>query len=231
MDTNKVSGDIESSPFAPWLLVSCGSKYGRKGNGGIGNIGKASNEGRMSGGGFQAVKIGVENISIDGVLGNGEVGNSENYGSKNGKTSKHAFDKVGDPRFEVLNEEMDKSSVPATPSSVPTATVPIKSSRLRFMCSNQTVGHDVERRSPVQKAVLDHLERRFVEVISVAEALREEVHKSDKERNESDKVRREQHKELVCMIQTFQGTSTQMHTDEPFHYEALGVTPWQGIGR
>ncbi|KAK4848966.1 hypothetical protein QYF36_019257 [Acer negundo] len=108
MDTNKVSGDIESSPFAPWLLVSCGSKYGRKGNGGIGNIGKASNEGRMSGGGFQAVKIGVENISIDGVLGNGEVGNSENYGSKNGKTSKHAFDKVGDPRFEVLNEEMDK---------------------------------------------------------------------------------------------------------------------------
>ncbi|KAK1586880.1 hypothetical protein Q3G72_007131 [Acer saccharum] len=52
------------------------------------------------------------------------------------------------------------------------------------------VGHDVERRSPVRQVVPDHLERRFAEVISVIKALREEVHKSDRERKESDKAKR-----------------------------------------
>ncbi|KAI9180449.1 hypothetical protein LWI28_004880 [Acer negundo] len=104
MDTKEVSGVAEDSPFGLWLLVSYGSKYG-KGNGGTRNIGKAGNRGKMSGGGVKAVKIGVENISIDEVLGNGNVGKSEKYGSKNGKTSKNAFDKVGGSRFEVLNEE------------------------------------------------------------------------------------------------------------------------------
>ncbi|KAI9195700.1 hypothetical protein LWI28_017306 [Acer negundo] len=85
-----------------------GSKYGIKGNDGTWNIGKAGNEGRMRGGGFQDVKTGVVNISIDGVLGNWNVENCENYRSKNGKTSKNAFDKVGGSRFEVLNEEMDE---------------------------------------------------------------------------------------------------------------------------
>ncbi|KAK1554179.1 hypothetical protein Q3G72_008919 [Acer saccharum] len=73
MDTKEVSGAAEDSPFGPWLLVSYGSKYG-KGNGGTRNIGKAGNWGRMSGGGVQAVKTGVENISIDGVF---EVLNEE----------------------------------------------------------------------------------------------------------------------------------------------------------
>ncbi|KAK1583569.1 hypothetical protein Q3G72_025090 [Acer saccharum] len=106
MDTKEVSGAIEDSPFGPWLLVSYGSKYGR-GNGGTRNIGKAGNGGKINGGGVQAIKTGVENISIDGVLGNGNVGKSENYRSKNSKTSKNAFDKVGGSRFKVLNEEMD----------------------------------------------------------------------------------------------------------------------------
>ncbi|KAK0584283.1 hypothetical protein LWI29_010489 [Acer saccharum] len=71
----------------------------------------------------------------------------------------------------------------------------------------------------------DHLERRFADVIIAVEALQEEVRKSERDRKESDKVRDEQHKELVYMIQTLQGTSTQMYTDDLFHYEAPGVTP------
>ncbi|KAK1550356.1 hypothetical protein Q3G72_017813 [Acer saccharum] len=66
---------------------------------------------------------------------------------------------------------------------------------------------------------------------SAIEALREEVRKSERDRNESDKIKDEQLKELVHMIQTLYGTSTQMHTDDLFHYEALGVTPQQGLGR
>ncbi|KAK0571393.1 hypothetical protein LWI29_015047 [Acer saccharum] len=58
------------------------------------------------------------------------------------------------------------------------------------------------------QTVPDHLERRFTDVISAVEALQEEVRSSDRERKESDSVRDEQHKELVCMIQTLQGTST-----------------------
>ncbi|KAK0580727.1 hypothetical protein LWI29_005570 [Acer saccharum] len=103
--------------------------------------------------------------------------------------------------------------------------------RLRFVSSRRRGGHDAERRSPVRQAAPDHLEQWFTDVISVVEALREEVRKSERDRKESDKVRDEQHKELVRMIQTLQGTSTQMHTDDPFHYEALGVTPQQGLGR
>ncbi|KAK1563233.1 hypothetical protein Q3G72_024537 [Acer saccharum] len=72
---------------------------------------------------------------------------------------------------------------------------------------------------------LDHLERWFADVIIAVEALREEVRKSERDRKESDKVRDEQHKELVCMIQTLQGTLTQMFTDDLFHYEAPRVTP------
>ena len=74
------------------------------------------------------------------------------------------------------------------------------------------------------------MERRFADVIIAVEALQEEVRKSERDRKESDKVRDEQHKELVRMIQTLQGTSTQMHTDDPFHYEAPGVIPQQGLG-
>ncbi|KAK0588089.1 hypothetical protein LWI29_034131 [Acer saccharum] len=81
------------------------------------------------------------------------------------------------------------------------------------------------------KVAPDYLEHRFADVISAVEALREEVRKSERDRKESDKVRDEQHKELVRMIQTLQGTSTQMYTDDPFHYEAPRVMPQQGLGR
>ncbi|KAK1572097.1 hypothetical protein Q3G72_027586 [Acer saccharum] len=82
-------------------------------------------------------------------------------------------------------------SVPFAPSSVPATdtTTPARRTRLRF-------------------AVPDHLERRFADVISAVEALREEVRKSERDRKESDRVRDEQHKELIRMIQTLQGTST-----------------------
>ncbi|KAK1550873.1 hypothetical protein Q3G72_026207 [Acer saccharum] len=59
--------------------------------------------------------------------------------------------------------------------------------------------------------VPDQLERRFTKLISAVDALREDVRKSDLERNESDKVKEKQYKELVRMIQTLQGTSTHMH--------------------
>ncbi|KAK1561815.1 hypothetical protein Q3G72_001100 [Acer saccharum] len=129
---------------------------------------------------------------------------------------------------------VDKS-VPFAPSSVPAAAVVVvahaRRTRLRFLSSIRTGGHDAEQRSPVRESVPDHLERRFANVISAVKALREEVHKSDKERKESDRVKDEQNKELVRMIHTLQGTSTQMHTDEPFHYEAPGVMPQQGLDR
>ncbi|KAK0600457.1 hypothetical protein LWI29_015218 [Acer saccharum] len=48
--------------------------------------------------------------------------------------------------------------------------------------------------------VPDQLKRRFTEVINAIESLREEVYKNDLERKESDKVKEEQHKELVHMI-------------------------------
>ncbi|KAK2652842.1 hypothetical protein Ddye_012698 [Dipteronia dyeriana] len=81
METNEVSSVVEDSPFGHWLLVSYDSKYGMKGNGGTGNIGK---------------------------VGNGNVGNSENCGSKSGNTRKNDFDKVGGSGFKVLCEEMDE---------------------------------------------------------------------------------------------------------------------------
>ncbi|KAK0592378.1 hypothetical protein LWI29_018148 [Acer saccharum] len=101
-------------------------------------------------------------------------------------------------------------SVPFAPSSVPATdtTAPARRTRLRFVSSRRRRGHDAERRSPVREAVPDHLERRFADVISAVEALREEVRKSERDRKESDRVRDEQHKELVRMIQTLQGTST-----------------------
>ncbi|KAK0577009.1 hypothetical protein LWI29_026537 [Acer saccharum] len=129
------------------------------------------------------------------------------------------------------NQPIENTSVLATPSSVPVAAAPVKRTRLRFISSTQTVGHNAERRSPVREAIPGHLEHRIAEVISAIEALWEELHKNDRERKESGKVRQEQHKELVNMIQTLQGTSTQMHMDESFHYEVPRVTPRQGIGR
>ncbi|KAK1559562.1 hypothetical protein Q3G72_015819 [Acer saccharum] len=68
------------------------------------------------------------------------------------------------------------TSVLATSSSVPAAAAPV--------------------------AIPGHLERRIAEVISAIEALWEELHKNDRERKESGRVRQEQHKELVNMIQT-----------------------------
>ncbi|KAK1578158.1 hypothetical protein Q3G72_027995 [Acer saccharum] len=123
-------------------------------------------------------------------------------------------------------------SVPFAPSSVliTDTTAHAMHTCLRFMSSRRRRGHDAKRRSLVREAAPDHLERRFADVISAVEALREEVRKSERVRKESDKVKDEQHKELVRMIQTLQGTSTQMHTDDPFHYEAPGVTPQQGLG-
>ncbi|KAK1582262.1 hypothetical protein Q3G72_013374 [Acer saccharum] len=52
----------------------------------------------------------------------------------------------------------------------------------------------------VANAVPDQLKRWFIEVINAIESLREEVYKNDLERKESDKVKEEQHKELVHMI-------------------------------
>ncbi|KAK1555877.1 hypothetical protein Q3G72_032654 [Acer saccharum] len=122
-------------------------------------------------------------------------------------------------------------SVPFAPSSVlaTDAAAPTRRTRLRFMPYRRRGGHDTERRSPVREAVPDHLERQFADVISAVEALREEIRNSDRERKESEGVRDKQHKELVRMIQTLQGTSTQMHMDDPFHYEAPRVTPQQGL--
>ncbi|KAK1564946.1 hypothetical protein Q3G72_015345 [Acer saccharum] len=108
------------------------------------------------------------------------------------------------------------SSVPAVERRSPPASA--RHTRLRFVSSRR-------RGAP------DYLEHRFTDVISAVEALREEVRKSERDRKESDKVRDEQHKELVRMIQTLQGTSTQMYTDDPFHYEAPRVMPQQGLGR
>ncbi|KAK0579062.1 hypothetical protein LWI29_020277 [Acer saccharum] len=104
------------------------------------------------------------------------------------------------PEDDVKLREADIE--PFAPSSVPTAAAPAKCTRLRFMSSTQRKGHDAERRSPAREAVLDHLERWFANVFNVVEALREEVRNSERERKESDKVREEQHKELVRMIQT-----------------------------
>ncbi|TXG47057.1 hypothetical protein EZV62_026351 [Acer yangbiense] len=112
------------------------------------------------------------------------------------------------------------SSVSVAPSSVPTASIPVRSTRVRFVQARRgTAGH-TDQRSLVREAVPDRWERQIIEVISVVDALREEVRKRDRERQE-------QHEELIRMIRTLQGTSTQMHTDEPFHYEAPGVTPLQ----
>ncbi|KAK3211272.1 hypothetical protein Dsin_015978 [Dipteronia sinensis] len=72
------------------------------------------------------------------------------------------------------------------------------------------------------KAVPDHLERWFAEVISYVNPLRKEVSKSDRERQE-------QHHELVRMICTLQGTSIEIHTDEPRVDGATGVTAQQDI--
>ncbi|KAK3195853.1 hypothetical protein Dsin_027163 [Dipteronia sinensis] len=65
----------------------------------------------------------------------------------------------------------------------------------------------------IDEVVPYHWERRFAKVISALNALREEVRKSDK-----DKL--EQHQELVDMICKLQGTSTEVHTDEPMDVDA-----------
>ncbi|KAK1582972.1 hypothetical protein Q3G72_019879 [Acer saccharum] len=68
-------------------------------------------------------------------------------------------------------------SVPFAPNSVPTADIiaPARITRLRFVSSRMRGGHDAEQRSPVREATLDHLERRFTDVINEVEALWEEV--------------------------------------------------------
>ncbi|KAK2653124.1 hypothetical protein Ddye_012980 [Dipteronia dyeriana] len=108
MDMNQPSDTVEKSLFGPWLLVSYGSKYGRKGNGGAGNIDKAAHMGRMSGRGVQTAKTGQENPSMVGESGNGTVENSAKYRNKGGKSNKLANDKVGGSRFTVLSEEIDE---------------------------------------------------------------------------------------------------------------------------
>ncbi|KAK0592852.1 hypothetical protein LWI29_026586 [Acer saccharum] len=87
------------------------------------------------------------------------------------------------------------AGVHTTRSCVPAAATPgRRRTHLRFVSSTQMMGHNVERR---YHEVPEHLECRFTEVISAVEALQEEVCKSDRERKESDRVREEQHKELV----------------------------------
>ncbi|KAK0593130.1 hypothetical protein LWI29_031508 [Acer saccharum] len=63
-------------------------------------------------------------------------------------------------------------------------------------------GDDGAELREADTATPDHLEHRFADVISAIEALREEVRKSERDRKESDKIRDEQLKELVRMIQT-----------------------------
>ncbi|KAK0580204.1 hypothetical protein LWI29_037961 [Acer saccharum] len=77
----------------------------------------------------------------------------------------------------------DKSVPFALSSVLATATAAFaRRTCLRFVSSTRT-------------RVPNHFERRFADVISVIEALRQEAHKSDKERKESDRVREEQHKD------------------------------------
>ncbi|KAK0578615.1 hypothetical protein LWI29_013223 [Acer saccharum] len=105
-------------------------------------------------------------------------------------------DTVTQTRSSSRASEQQRTDV-ATPSSVPIAPIPVRSTCVRFVqACRGTAGH-TDQRSPVREAVPDRWERQFIEVISVVDALREE------------------------------GTSTQMHTEGPFHYEAPGVTPLQ----
>ncbi|KAK1557407.1 hypothetical protein Q3G72_024153 [Acer saccharum] len=82
-------------------------------------------------------------------------------------------DTVTQTRSSSRASEQQRTDV-ATPSSVPIAPIPVRSTRVRFVqACRGTAGH-TDQRSPVRE-----------------------------------------------------GTSTQMHTEGPFHYEAPGVTPLQ----